>query len=210
MNTLLACTEGAFFEQAARSLLVFGLLKPLSYVAFIMAFRYRVCRRVPLSMPRVCVLAAIRGAVGLVVIGLSSQILPQIIRHELGVMPHESPEVALALRAAVTLERLVVWLALGWFGAGLRGRRLAGWTLSGAGIDLAYDFAVERVLPDGLAPVWAIAVLVGGFVATLWAAGHRASLTGRFASGLNCTCGYDLTGNLSGRCPECGSPVPGG
>jgi len=22
------------------------------------------------------------------------------------------------------------------------------------------------------------------------------------------TCGYDLTGNVSGRCPECGAPVP--
>lgn len=23
----------------------------------------------------------------------------------------------------------------------------------------------------------------------------------------HCTCGYDLTGNVSGRCPECGSPI---
>ncbi len=24
------------------------------------------------------------------------------------------------------------------------------------------------------------------------------------------SCGYDLTANVSGRCPECGTPVPGG
>jgi hypothetical protein len=22
-----------------------------------------------------------------------------------------------------------------------------------------------------------------------------------------CECGYDLTGNISGRCPECGTPI---
>ena len=29
----------------------------------------------------------------------------------------------------------------------------------------------------------------------------------RIAEGLECKCGYDLTGNVSGRCPECGAPV---
>lgn len=28
----------------------------------------------------------------------------------------------------------------------------------------------------------------------------------RTRSAVNCVCGYDLTGNVSGRCPECGSP----
>jgi len=30
----------------------------------------------------------------------------------------------------------------------------------------------------------------------------------RLAHGLCLTCGYNLTGNVTGRCPECGAPVP--
>ncbi len=30
----------------------------------------------------------------------------------------------------------------------------------------------------------------------------------RFPAGHCQKCGYDLTGNVSGRCPECGTPVP--
>jgi len=30
----------------------------------------------------------------------------------------------------------------------------------------------------------------------------------RIAKGLCPTCSYDLTGNTSGTCPECGSPIP--
>ncbi|GMU21388.1 MAG: hypothetical protein AMXMBFR13_14810 [Phycisphaerae bacterium] len=33
----------------------------------------------------------------------------------------------------------------------------------------------------------------------------------RTRNGRGCdTCGYNLTGNVSGVCPECGSPVPQG
>jgi hypothetical protein len=27
-------------------------------------------------------------------------------------------------------------------------------------------------------------------------------------SGMHCGCGYNLTGNVSGRCPECGASIP--
>jgi len=30
----------------------------------------------------------------------------------------------------------------------------------------------------------------------------------RAARGRCTKCGYDLTGNVSGRCPECGEPIP--
>ena len=38
--------------------------------------------------------------------------------------------------------------------------------------------------------------------------GRRATLKARFTSNPVCLqCHYDLTGNLSGRCPECAAPI---
>lgn len=36
---------------------------------------------------------------------------------------------------------------------------------------------------------------------------HRITQVPRFARGRCGHCGYDLTGNLSGACPECGTPI---
>ncbi len=44
----------------------------------------------------------------------------------------------------------------------------------------------------------------------LWLAGRSdRRYMSRYASGLCVNCGYNLTGNTSGVCPECGTPVPG-
>ncbi len=75
-------------------------------------------------------------------------------------------------------------------------------------------FSVTQLIIGCHYPLWvegpAIGLVTGGFmwiaqkvqaskVATyLWAELDRACLS----------CGYDLTGNTSGTCPECGSPVP--
>ncbi|HSZ55793.1 MAG TPA: hypothetical protein VK797_09040 [Tepidisphaeraceae bacterium] len=41
-------------------------------------------------------------------------------------------------------------------------------------------------------------------------AAHRRWMTlGRSLDGYCCRCGYDLTGNVSGTCPECVTPVAG-
>ena len=48
-------------------------------------------------------------------------------------------------------------------------------------------------------PEWLVFLLVGGPTALLWWLDRR-----RFRPGQCQGCGYDLTGNVSGRCPECG------
>ena len=52
-------------------------------------------------------------------------------------------------------------------------------------------------------PLWMIFAALLGPTAFLW---HRDR---RIPPGHCDTCGYDLTGNVSGRCPECGTPVTG-
>lgn len=47
-------------------------------------------------------------------------------------------------------------------------------------------------------PLWVLWILLGVPTAFLWCAGRRRACPGR------CRCGYDLFGNTSGRCPECG------
>lgn len=72
----------------------------------------------------------------------------------------------------------------------------------------------NRANSEGIGRMLAIyAVISGGFALGTWAAraalqGHSSKIkTKRSAQGLCTTCGYDLTGNMSARCPECGSPT---
>lgn len=48
-------------------------------------------------------------------------------------------------------------------------------------------------------PIWFVAGLVGSPTVWLWLRDRRR------APGLCCKCGYDLRGNTSGVCPECGA-----
>jgi len=50
-------------------------------------------------------------------------------------------------------------------------------------------------------PIWAMLVPVAALTAWLW---RRE----RPRPNHCCLCGYNLTGNTTGRCPECGSPCP--
>jgi hypothetical protein len=54
----------------------------------------------------------------------------------------------------------------------------------------------------GYAPLWTPLALLTLVTAALWWRERRPFPPGRCA-----TCGYDLTGNVSGRCPECGIPI---
>ena len=49
---------------------------------------------------------------------------------------------------------------------------------------------------------WFVFALIIAATALLWHRDYRSVPPGRCA-----TCGYDLTGNLSGACPECGVPI---
>lgn len=52
-------------------------------------------------------------------------------------------------------------------------------------------------------PVWVVAAVCGASAITVWSLRRRR----RSAPGCCVHCGYDLTGNTSGRCPECGCAV---
>jgi len=65
--------------------------------------------------------------------------------------------------------------------------------------------AVRRsIIFSMFVPFWCVAPVVVGPTAYLWWRDRR-----RIPPGYCQKCGYNLTGNVSGRCPECGSPVAG-
>jgi hypothetical protein len=53
-----------------------------------------------------------------------------------------------------------------------------------------------------IVPLWCPFVLIAGITAFLWWRDRR------LPPGHCRKCGYNLTGNVSGVCPECGEPVP--
>lgn len=71
--------------------------------------------------------------------------------------------------------------------------------LTGVGIDISGMIA--RVNSRFLAPLWIATLLIGMPILAVWARGCRPP------PGECADCGYSLTGNSSGRCPECGTQV---
>ena len=65
----LAC--GPYFDPAGlvASFILFLLIKPLSYYAYVRAFRYRVCRAIPMTTRQAIRLAVLRGGLGLIMVG---------------------------------------------------------------------------------------------------------------------------------------------
>jgi hypothetical protein len=65
-----------------------------------------------------------------------------------------------------------------------------------------FRYAVSATCSVTVVPCWML--FSGPFFATvwLWYRGHA-----RYRSGYCRRCGYDLTGNVSGRCPECGTEI---
>lgn len=196
---MLAC--GPMFSEIGMgtSLIVLLIVKPITYFAFIQAYRYRVSAHIPMTYGRAAGLALIRALVGVAIIGGSAWAI---------VGSGDGGALAFAWPVLI-LERLAVWLAIGYGLARLRGHRLAGWTLGGCAIDVAYDISIAFALFEALWAHAAVAAGAGIWIFFLTKAGRRLELRGRFR-GCRCGgCGYDLTGNLSGICPECGMPVPG-
>ena len=73
-----------------------------------------------------------------------------------------------------------------------------------AGFLLAGSLA-EAGTPRGLAIGGAVALMIGALHLLYGAPRGETLLRGRRAKGLCVACGYDLTGNVSGVCPECGT-----
>jgi hypothetical protein len=108
---------------------------------------------------------------------------------------------------------LVVWSGALFVGAAAGGRPLAGAiggatsaALGGAAIvigiglkeNVSYAVSLPVMIP--LASIPGLMLGIGGacFAASERTLGHEHRCE---------KCGYDLTGNVSGRCPECGTPV---
>ena len=199
----LAC--GPFFSTLGLGVSLFTLLvvKPATYFAFMQAFRYRVSRDLPMSTRQAVWLTVTRTLVGAALVA-GAALIGGVLFQSSSIDPELR---AAVLWAALAAERMGLWLCLGLY-AGIRGRRLAGWTMSGVGIDLAYDVAAGVSLADQWLIHGAILAAVLLFIAALHKVGRRASLRARFATSRRCArCAYDLTGNVSGICPECGSPI---
>ncbi len=191
----IAC--GPFFSEEGLHLSLFVLLvvKPLTYFAFIQAFRFRVSRGTPMSTHRAACLAGVRTLAGAALVASMYGMLSVTGAGEW------------VSWSALMAERALVWLAIGWWLAGLRGRRLAGWTLSGAAIDGAYDATIgASVIGGGWLPHVGVAGAVAILITGLTLVGRRRSLRARFARpGICSQCDYDLAGSVSGVCPECGT-----
>ncbi len=135
---------------------------------------------------------------------------------------------------ALTALLLAVWVGSRWWAAGLRlkptvdlgvaaGQVYIGWEEPWSIIPLYRDwYPPERYLypfswwfdgarstmggvtyTDVVIPIWALVVLFATPTLWLWRCDRRRQ------PGLCVKCGYDLRGNASGVCPECGAAAPG-
>ena len=197
---LLAC--GPYFDQGGMiaSLVIFLLIKPLSYFAFIRAFRYRVSAAIPMRMSQAIKLALLRSVLGVVLIGGGAYILIDSGR----TVGFPSIVSWVYLYGA----RIAAWLWVGWWGASLRGKRLTGWTVGGMVLNIAFDAATVGGLGWGWMVSAGAVAGIATFIYLLEQRGSRLALRLSYSSDPFCTkCEYNLTGNLSGICPECGTPI---
>lgn len=192
----LAC--GPYFAEGALtvSLVIFLVIKPLAYFAFIQAFRYRVSRPIPMRFRQAALLTLERAGLGIGLGALGVGLL-WLARSD-----------ALWAFSWIYLyaERLFSWWVVGRYGARVRGRRLAGWVISGTMINAAFDVAMVLGLFVGWWPPVVIVAAITAFIMLLQMFGRRESLRRRFTGACH-GCGYELTGNLSGVCPECGRAI---
>jgi hypothetical protein len=148
------------------------LLKPLAYFAFIQAFRYRVSRSIPMTFRQAAGLALLRAGLGIVFFSAGAAVLLSV----------RSEMLLILSWVYLYVERLASWLIVGKWGAGLRGRRLVGWVISGTLINASFDFAAIA----GLLAAWPyVAAIIAGlvaYIALLHTIGRRASLRARFTA----------------------------
>ena len=195
-HPMLAC--GPYFAEGAvaATLAIFLVVKPLAYYAFIQAYRFRVNRHVPMSVRRAIGLAALRAGLGLVLVGGGAALL----------LYSGLSQAAIVSWSYLYLSRLAAWWIVGKVAA-LGGYRLVGWVGFGTLINAAFDGAVVAGLVTGPLGAAIVVAVIFAFILILHRVGRRASLQARFGEPMCRVCLYNLTGNLSGICPECGTPI---
>ncbi len=181
--------------------MIFLVVKPLAYFAFIQTFRYYVARAIPMTFRRAAGLALLRSVIGVVLIGGGAYLIlcfTEATRRNLESLSW------MYLYAA----RIFAWWLVGKVGARVRGRRLIGWIVAGTVLNVAFDVAVVIGLFGGWVYPTIIVLIIFAFIGILHKVGRRASLVARFSADPLChQCMYNLTGNISGICPECGTPI---
>lgn len=201
-SDILAC--GPYFGDDAlvNSLVIFLLLKPLAYFAFVQAFRYRVSRPVPMSFRRAITLAFYRAILGVALVGGGAAVLFFVAT------TGRTPGLVGVSWAYLYVARIIAWLIVGRNGAGLHGNRLVGWIVAGTLLNVGFDVAVVAGLFGGWEAASVVVAVILGCIAVLHVVGRRSSLKTRFWDHPFCKkCEYNLTGNVSGTCPECGTSV---
>ncbi len=199
MSTFLAC--GPHFAEGAEltSLALFLLVKPLAYFGFVQAFRYWVSRAIPMSMAQAAGLAGVRAILGVVLVGGGALLLVAVGKRD---------EFLLISWVYMYLSRIAAWWWVGRRLARLTGRRLTGWVIAGTLLNAAFDVAVVLGLTAGWQYVLGMVTIIAIFIAVLHYFGSRERVKMRFYDHPVCrVCTYNLTGNLSGICPECGTPI---
>ncbi len=197
IGATLAC--GIYIDETGfwLALAIFVLIKPLVYYAFIQAFRYRVSADIPLSFGRVFKLTLMRTGLGVAIFLVGAGIVIML--------GDASPVISSMIFLYVA--RIGAWWLVGSWGAKLKGRRLLGWIISGWLINAAFDLSI---LLGAFTGYESVLMLLGGifvFLIPLHLIGRRTSLKARFTLPHCAKCEYNLIGNLSGVCPECGTPV---
>jgi hypothetical protein len=95
-----------------------------------------------------------------------------------------------------------------WFPPHLRYSRWAGWYASGYSLEGEWRVRLGRIevkrtpLAQLTVPLWMLFLGAGVPTSVLWCLDRRRGSPGHCRA-----CGYNLTGNVSGRCPECGQAI---
>jgi hypothetical protein len=179
-----------------------------AFFAVIHSFRFATARARPHSAAWSAAMAAAVPAVQFVALGLLRLWLEATPRRPVPVGEAAGGFGFVCLLAAVGLAS---WWLVGEAGLGLRGRTL--WTFAAVGTNLNLALQAGGLLDwQSRSMPWAFPVLVqsAGWMLAAEAAMRMAipPADSRFAWHLQCRrCGYDLTANRSGRCPECGALV---
>lgn len=195
---ILACgpmlNVGGMFTAVAILLAV----KPFAYYAFIQAFRFRVSRPIPMTVAQAGKLAAVRTVAGFALFGIGAVALETV----------KSTLLADLSWLYLYVGRVAIWWWMGSSMVHLRGRRLVGWVFYGTLLNAALDAAILFGLILSVLRASAFLAAVGVMIILLHYTGRRDALRMRFDSAPHCrNCTYNLTGNLSGICPECGTPT---